>query len=117
MNLPINHQLSNQQPDPNHSSFSLFNTVLKIITIANQDLLSTCCVITSTFHRSISCPAEPPLILVCIATAPHPNIGHMPLPPVDAGWTSDSFTRTAPTSALTLNTPASSHHYCPITVR
>eukprot|EP00978_Attheya_sp_CCMP212_P040498 scaffold221489_cov54-Attheya_sp.AAC.1 len=97
MNLPINHQFSNQQPAPKHSSSYLFNTELEIITIANQALLSTCCcVIASTFHRSVSCPAEPPLIPICIATAPHPNIGHMPQPTVDAGWTSDSFVLTAP---------------------
>eukprot|EP00978_Attheya_sp_CCMP212_P001711 scaffold3530_cov60-Attheya_sp.AAC.1 len=54
---------------------------------------------------------------VCKATAPHPNIGHMPQPTVDAGWISDSFALTDPASVLTLNTPTSSRHYRPITIR
>eukprot|EP00978_Attheya_sp_CCMP212_P044692 scaffold318947_cov68-Attheya_sp.AAC.1 len=85
------HQVSNQQPDPNHSSSSLFNTVLEIIIIANQALLSTCCIIASTCHQSISCPPNHLLY----QSAPHPKIGQRPWPTVDAGWTSDSFAITA----------------------
>eukprot|EP00978_Attheya_sp_CCMP212_P000813 scaffold1711_cov60-Attheya_sp.AAC.1 len=81
-NLLINHQLSTQQPDSNHSSCSLLNTALEIITIGNQAHLSTPAV-SSPAPATKAYRAPPNHLLY--RSAPHPNIGQMPWPTVDAG--------------------------------
>jgi hypothetical protein len=62
--------LTNQQPDPNRSSSSLFNIVLKSITIANQG--------SSSFHLLYHRQQLPPKHIVPRQTTSYAGLLHIP---------------------------------------